>query len=115
MRVLEAIARLYGRGIDCGLESFQGNGATAWVVDSRNRRIEKRFELERLDEIPDWLVSTAAALNAADDGLSNAHDLLAELAASPRKNPKRVETGDRHTGGRQTGGRQTRNERQMLR
>lgn len=97
MRVLEALAKLYQRGIDCGLESFQGNGATAWVVDARNRRVEKRFEMDRLNDIPDWLVSTAAALNAAEDGLSNAHDLLAELASSPRKNPKRVEPDRRQT------------------
>lgn len=110
MRVLEAFAKLYQRGIDCGLESFQGNGATAWVVDTHNRRIEKRFDLEQLSDVPDWLVSTAAALNATDEGLSNAHDLLAELAASPRKDPKRVELGRVEPGRRQI-----RNERQFSR
>jgi hypothetical protein len=97
--MFDAIRELYQAGIDCGVESFQGCGVTAWIVDVGNRRVEKSFGLDELAAIPEWFVSEAISqrLPHRDLGDSRApRDLLAELTNARRKDARRVSADERH-------------------
>jgi hypothetical protein len=96
MSLTDVIVELYKRKIDCGLESFQGVGLTAWVVNDRNRRVERTFDLEDADSIEEWLLSEAAGQcrTRATDHVKPL-ELLAELASSRRKRPKQVTQDER--------------------
>jgi hypothetical protein len=92
------ISELYQAGIDCGLESFQGRGVTAWIVNERNRRVEKEFSADDLHAIAEWLRLEATQELAKRNGQTpgaSAHSMLAELANSQRKDAKRVSYFDR--------------------
>ena len=86
----QAISELYRRSVDCGLESYQGIGVIAWFVDERNRRVEKTFSVEALEQIGDWWLEKLASSDAGSER-GVAHEMLAGLASCPRKDPQRVE------------------------
>lgn len=93
---MQTIGALYAAGIDCGLESFQGYGVTAWVVDDHNRRIERRFRVDELEAVSDWLRDEGGRQGSFERAYSaHARDLLADLTNGTRKDAKRVEIGDR--------------------
>jgi hypothetical protein len=93
--VNEVIKALYQRHIDCGVESLQGMGLTAWVVDDRNHRIERSFAIDELSSVGDWLRAEASRLYGSAEYVDNTHVLLAELADSERKDAKRVNVAER--------------------
>jgi hypothetical protein len=96
MDITQAIGALYAAGIDCGLETFQGHGVTAWVVDDHNRRVERRFHADELPALAEWLCSEGGRQGTFERAYSaHARDLLAELTSGTRKSAKRVEVGDR--------------------
>ena len=98
MTIDHVLEELYRSGVDCGLESFQGRGVTAWIVNERNRRIEKEFDIDDLSAIAAWLRLEAAQEIAKREGRTpnvSAHSMLAELANSQRKDAKRVSYFDR--------------------
>ena len=95
MNVMQVVNALYAAGIDCGLESFQGYGVTAWVVDGRNHRIERRFRVDELESVADWLREEGGRQGSFERAYSaHTRDLLAELS-NGRKEAKRVEPGER--------------------
>lgn len=89
MSLSHAIAELYRRQIDCGIESYQGTGVIAWVVDERNRRLEKIFDVECLEAVGDWLLEEPRRREHSEG--KHVHEMLGELANSQRKDPKRVD------------------------
>ena len=96
-RIVDVITELYSKGIDCGVESYRGFGITAWIVDERNRRIERGFEIQQADAIPEWLRQEAAVQLS---GVDHRHEpdtlsLLAELMEGARKDPKQVSSRER--------------------
>lgn len=93
--MIQAIHDLYHAGIDCGVESLQGLGVLAWVVDPANRRIEKTFALTDLGAISEWLVAEAARQRAITSDAKSPHDLLAELTNVRRKDARRVTADER--------------------
>lgn len=94
--MIQAIHDLYHAGIDCGVESYQGSGILAWVVDPANKRIEKTFALTDLDAISEWLVAEAARQRAiTSDDTRSPRDLLAELTNVRRKDARRVTADER--------------------
>lgn len=94
--MIQTIRDLYEAGVDCGLESFQGSGVLAWVVDPRNRRVEKTFALPDLEAIAEWLlVEAARQRTTSESDTQSPHDLLAELANVRRKNARRVTADER--------------------
>jgi hypothetical protein len=98
MTIDHVIHELYSSGVDCGLESFQARGLTAWIVNQRNRRIEREFAVDDLGAVAQWLRTEAAREIADREGRTPnvaAHSMLAELANSPRKDAKRVSYFDR--------------------
>jgi hypothetical protein len=96
MDIMQAVGALYAAGIDCGLESFQGYGITAWVVDDRNRRIERRFRVDELAAVSEWLCAEGGRQGSFERAYrAHARDLLAELTSESRKDAKRVEVRDR--------------------
>ena len=97
--MFDAIRELYHAGIDCGVESFQGIGVTAWIVDAGNRRIERSFALDELGAIPEWFVSEAISQRLPNRDLRDPRaprDLLADLANARRKDARRVSANERH-------------------
>jgi hypothetical protein len=88
--MIEVLHQLYAHGIDCGLETYQGFGLVAWIVDAQNRRREKYFEVDDLDSVAQWLLSQACERRELQP-----HDLLSELARSARKPSKQVSTNER--------------------
>lgn len=94
--MIESIRELYGAGVDCGVESFQGEGVLAWVVDAGNRRVEKRFAIHELEAVSEWLFTEAARQRETPSGTQTPRDLLAELANARRKDSKRVSVDERH-------------------
>jgi hypothetical protein len=98
MTINQVLEELYSAGVDCGLESFQGRGVTAWIVNERNRRVEKEFAANDLDALARWLRSEAdreLAMRAGHKPDNVTHSMLAELANSERKDAKRVSYFDR--------------------
>jgi hypothetical protein len=98
MNIIQVIGALYRSDIDCGLESYRGSGVTAWVVDQRNHRSEKLFQVNELEHIAEWLLVHASDRYSTSDDLrqnANPHDMLAALACSDRRGPKRVERQER--------------------
>jgi hypothetical protein len=98
MRITQIIAELYGRGVDCGLETYQGAGVLAWIVDESNRRKEACFAVDQLDSIPEWLLAAASREVEAREGFTHeetAHVLLAELAGVARKEAKQISVHER--------------------
>jgi hypothetical protein len=98
MNIERVIRELYCLHIDCGLESYQGVGVTAWVVDERNSRVERQFEVDDLDSVAEWLLSEASRQAESRTDLPNTttvHALLSELSAGQRKDPKKVSRGER--------------------
>jgi len=93
MNLNDAMARLYEAAIDCGVESYRGAGVIGWVVDARNRRIERHFAIDELDALGEWLCNEAVR-QRNDDG-SGTRSLLHELVGSRRKDPKRVTHSER--------------------
>jgi len=97
--MIEAIRELFAAGVDCGVESYQGVGVLAWIVTPGQRRMERCFALSELETINEWLLAEAVGSKSAELGLDanrNPRDLLAELAESRRKDPRRVSIEDRH-------------------
>ena len=98
MTINQVLEELYSAGVDCGLESFQGRGVTAWIVNERNRRVEKEFAANDLNALARWLRSEAdreLAIRAGRKPDTVTHSMLAELANSERKDAKRVSYFDR--------------------
>ena len=95
--MFDAMRKLYHAGVDCGMESFQGSGFVAWIVDAQNHRLEKHFAIEELEKIPGWLFAEAIHLRypSADDIKRTPRDPLAELAISHRKDPRRITPQER--------------------
>ena len=96
--MLEAIQRLYAAGVDCGVESYQGVGVLAWIVAPGHRRLERCFAVSELDEIGEWLLAEAVAGRSKDVGPSatrTPREILAELADSRRKDPRRISVDER--------------------
>lgn len=95
--MIQSIRELYQAGVDCGVESFQGAGVLAWVVDGGNRRVEKTFAIQELDEVSDWLITEAARQRTTPtSSTATPHELLADLANARRKDSKRVSVDERH-------------------
>jgi hypothetical protein len=100
--LLDVISEIYASGIDCGLETYRGRGITAWVVNDRNRRVERRFAIDDAQGIAEWLQREAGSqriVRHAHGG--GARALLGELAGSERKGPKQVTSAEYRR--RQTG------------
>ena len=97
MNIAEAMQTVYRSRLDCGLESYQGVGFVAWIVDEGNRRMERHFAVDALDEAGEWLLAEAAMRTNADEDSERTkpRSLLAELANSERKDPKRATSGYR--------------------
>lgn len=94
--IIQAVRELYDAGVDCGIESFQGSGVVAWVVDAGNRRVEKTFGIQELESVSDWLVTEAARQRVKPHSdLRSPRDLLAELATARRRDTKRVTADER--------------------
>ena len=99
MGITDVIAELYRRGIDCGIESFRGTGLLAWVVDERNRRVERHFDIDQLQSVDEWLMSEAARQYESQNELqrdTTTRSVLEELAGSERKDPKRITSRERY-------------------
>jgi hypothetical protein len=98
MNITQVIGELYRCHIDCGLESYCGYGFFAWVVDQHNRRIEKHFAADELDSIAEWLQAEVSRQRSSEERPqdSNTHHVLAELAGSERRGPKRVSHEERN-------------------
>jgi hypothetical protein len=64
MTLDDAIATLYAREINCGLETFWGWGAIkVWIGDIVNgHHAEKTFGHRNMGEAAQWLVDEAARL-----------------------------------------------------
>jgi hypothetical protein len=97
--MLEAIQQLYAAGVDCGVESYQGIGVVAWIVAPGQRRLERSFSMTDLGGIADWLLAEAVSSRSEDVGSHEnraPREILAELAESRRKGPRRVSIDERH-------------------
>ena len=90
--MFDAMRELFRAGVDCGVESYQGTGFVAWIVDPQNRRCEKCFAPGDLEAIPGWMFSEAMRLHYpnVDEIERTPRHLLDELAHSSRKPPRRV-------------------------
>ncbi|MET0986835.1 MAG: hypothetical protein ABW034_15670 [Steroidobacteraceae bacterium] len=98
MDIIQVVQELYRLRIDCGLETYQGSGVTAWVVNERNSRVEKQFHIDDLETAAEWLLTEASRQREPSNSLEHdphVHALLAELANSYRKDPKKVSPGQR--------------------
>jgi hypothetical protein len=95
--MFDAMRKLYHAGVDCGLETFQGAGVIAWIVDGTNHRLEKQFTIEELDTIPGWFFAEAIRLHYSNPEAieRTPRDLLSELASGARKEPRRVSPHER--------------------
>ena len=59
-----AIAQLYTREINCGLQTFWRGGMTVWIGDLLGgRKVEATFPKARMSEAGAWLIDTARRLH----------------------------------------------------
>ena len=97
--MIEAIRDLYAAGVDCGVESYQGVGVLAWIVAPGQRRQERCFGLSELEAINEWLLIEAVGNKSVELGanpMQSPRELLAELAESRRRDPRRISIEERH-------------------
>ena len=97
--MIEAIRELFAAGVDCGVESYQGVGVLAWIVTPGQRRLERCFAVSELETIDEWLVAEAAGIKSVELGTNaqrSPRELLAEVAESRRRDPRRVSIEERH-------------------
>jgi hypothetical protein len=59
----DAIAALYAREINCGVETFWDGGISVWIGDRINgHKVETAFSRHRMGEAAQWLLDEAKRL-----------------------------------------------------
>lgn len=87
----DVLSELYEHGIEFGLKATAGHGLTAWVGPADQIKEEQSFTAEQSYRVAAWL-EAAAHRHYAEQFKTVVRRQLAELAASPRKPPKRILT-----------------------